>query len=250
MTIRTAIAGAALIAGVLTPTRSALCQPHGGDGFLFGAPAATITLHGGLARPNEGSDIFSFVRNQLTLNRGDFTGGSYGADISFVVAPRWAVQVGFATSGQTVPTNYRDYVDNARAEITQSSTLRRTPLSAGVRYYLTPTGRSLGSLAWVPSRMTAYASAGVGITWYRFKQWGDFVDYQTMDVFPATLNSSGNTASQYAALGAEYTLSPSFALNVETRYDHARGTPGASFSGFDKIDLSGMAFSMGLSVRY
>lgn len=250
MLVRTTLAGIAVLVGVAGFTRTANAQPHSGNGFLFGAPAGTLTLRGGRAAPSEGSDIFSFVRQQFTVGRGDFASGSFGADVVFFVRPRWAVQVGVASSNRTVASSYRNFVDNARQEIEQTSQLRRTPITAGVRYYVAPPGRALGELAWVPSKFSAYGAAGVGLTWYRFRQSGDFVDYQTYDVFPATLNSSGHTASQFAALGGEYTLTPWLAVNGETRYDHASARLASSFSGFNRMDLSGLAYTMGLTVRF
>lgn len=250
MRVRTAIAGVAVALGAIAVARPVAGQPHSGNGFLFGSPYGILTLRGGFASPNEGSDLFSFVRKQLTVNRGDFASSSFGVDVAFFVRPRLAVQVGIASSERTIGSSYRDWVDNSRNEIEQTNLLKRTPMSAGLRYYLMPPGRALGELAWVPSRVSAYASAGVGITWYRFRQSGDFVDYQTLDVFPATLNSAGHATSQFAALGGEYTLSPFLALTGEARYDHANAKLASSFSGFDRMDLSGLAYTMGLSVRF
>ena len=37
-------------------------QSGGGDGYLFSAPHATLSIRGGLARPTASSDVFSFVK--------------------------------------------------------------------------------------------------------------------------------------------------------------------------------------------
>lgn len=236
--------------GVLLLPLAAGAQPRAGDGYMFGAPGGSFTVRAGVARPREGSDLFSFVRHELTLDRGAFTGGAIGADLAFFMRPRLALQLGWGLSDRTAPSVYRKWIDNDDKEIEQSSSFRRMPISMGLRYYLTPPGRSLGRLAWVPSRVATYASAGGGITWYQFRQTGDFVDYQTLDVFGSTLVSDYWAPSAFAAAGVEYALGARYGLTGEARYDYARAAMSSDFDGFSRIDLSGVAVTIGLTVRF
>lgn len=120
----------------------------------------------------------------------------------------------------------------------------------GLRYYLTPSGRSLGRLAWVPTRVAPYVTAGVGSVWYKFKQSGDFVDYKTLDVFHTTLESTSWAPAGYGAAGVDYSLSARVGVVSEARYDYARARMGDDFAGFDRIDLSGISATIGLSFRF
>jgi hypothetical protein len=217
---------------------------------MFGAPKATVTMRGGFARPSESSDLYSFVRDELTIARGDFAGGAWSLDAAFFVRPQLAVQFGVGVSGGSTPSVYRDWVDNNDREIEQTSSLRRMPLSAGLRYYLAPPGRSIGRLAWVPARVAPYVAAGGGITWYHFKQTGDFVDYQTLDVFGSELNSDAWSPSAFLAAGADYALGARIGLVGEARYDWASARLSSDFAGFDRIDLSGLALTVGLAFRF
>jgi hypothetical protein len=49
--------------------------------------------------------------------------------------------------------------------------------------------------------------------------------------------------------GAEFSITPSLALTGDARYLWAKGDLGTDFGGFNKIDLSGVSASIGLSLR-
>src|SRR3954471_10743022 len=79
MTFRRLVAAAALTAAAATP---ALAQ-QGGKGYLFHEPMARITIRGGYDHATAGSDIFDEVTQNLTLRKGDFSSGTFGADVAF-----------------------------------------------------------------------------------------------------------------------------------------------------------------------
>ncbi len=225
-------------------------QPGSGDGFLFGAPRLSITLRGGRAMPSTGSDVYAFVRQHLTVGQASFASSSYSGDIAIRVTGRTAVVLGAGSSGRSVPSEYRDWVDNSNRPIEQSTDLRRTALTVGVRYALVPPGRSIGQLAWVPTRLVPYVATGVGYTWYRFRQSGDFVDYKTLDVFGTTMESSGWVTTTYGAVGMDYAMTARMGLVTEARYDLGSARMSSDFSGFNRIDLSGLAVTAGLAIRF
>lgn len=242
--------GAMLCACAVLAPLGAGAQPSAGNGFLFGAPHGSISLRGGFAQPSAGSDIFSFVHQHLTVGRGDFAGTSLSGDLTVLGSERLALQFGFGYSARSAPSEYRDWVDNKELPIEQSTYLRRMPLTIGLRYYLTAPGRTLGRLAWVPTRVVPYVAAGTGITWYEFRQAGDFVDYKTLDVFNTTLKSSGWAPNVFGALGANYALTARTGLVAEARYDMASGRMSSDFAGFNRIDLSGVSATLGLTFHF
>lgn len=225
-------------------------QPTIGDGFLFGSPRASVTLRTGYANPSAGSDVFSFVREHLTIGRNGFATGAFSGEVAVRTTPRVSVVFGVGTSARTVQSEYRDWVDNNDLPIEQSTLLHRVPITVGVRYNLVPPGRSLSRLAWIPTRNVPYVAAGVGRTYYMFKQTGDFVDYKTLDVFYTEMKSFGWTSSAYAAAGFDHALSARLGLVTEVRYDVGRAPLSNDFSGFDRIDLSGLAVTAGLAIRF
>ncbi len=67
--------------------------------------------------------------------------------------------------------------------------------------YLADPGRSIGRFAWIPNRFAPYVGAGGGAMWYRFRQEGDFIDFDTLKVFPDTFDSDGWTPTVHGVRG-------------------------------------------------
>ena len=239
------VVGGALVVGAPVHAQD------GGKGFLFEAPTAAITLRGGYAAASARSDLFAFAMDTLTLGRSDFAGLTYGADLA-VSAPgsRLDFLLGVAYASSSAPSEFRNWLDTDDQPIEQTTTLHRVPVTVGVKAYLTPRGRAIGRLAWIPARVAPYLGAGVGATWYRFRQEGDFVDYQTLDVFHDRFETSGWGPSAYGAAGVDVSLSPRVALTADARWMVARARVGGDFDGFDDIDLSGLATTAGLTFRF
>ena len=60
-----------------------------GKGFLFHRPVGSFAFRGGYAVANASSDVFDDATTQLTLTKGDFSGVSWGGDISYSTGDRW-----------------------------------------------------------------------------------------------------------------------------------------------------------------
>ena len=143
----------------------------------------------------------------------------------------------------------RDWVDDDGMPIRQSTRLIRRPFGASVRYHLRPRGTALGRYAWVPNRVVPWVGLGAGRMAYSLDQAGEFVDSETLEIFADRYRAAGRTAYAQASAGTSLTLLPSIALTVEARYLFASADGDPSFAGFDKLDLSGLSTSLGLSLR-
>ncbi len=231
-------------------TLFAQTQGDRGDGFLFNRPVFTFAFRGGYDRPTGGSDIYDFTTTQLTLGRSDFAALSYAFDVGVRLNDRVDLTLSGGEARRSTPSEFRKFVDNNDLPIEQVTSLRRVPLTVGVRYALTNPGERIGRLAWIPSRFTPWVGLGGGAMNYSFTQSGDFVDFETLNVFPKTYRSKGWAPMAFASLGADLSLNERFALTGDIRYSVARASLTGAFEGFDKIDLSGTAATMGFSVRY
>ncbi|MEJ7812147.1 MAG: hypothetical protein WKG32_17165 [Gemmatimonadaceae bacterium] len=241
-----AVAASAL-SGLANPAPAA--AQRSGRGFLFGEPLGSIALRGGFSRATAGSDVFSFATDELTLGRGDFSGISLGGELSFRVAPRVDVLVGAAYAGSSAASEIRKWTDQDDRPIEQTTSFRRVPVTASLKLYLADRGRSVGRLAWIPSRYAPYVGVGGGLMWYRFRQDGDFVDVNTLAVFPDRFDSRGWTPTAHGMAGVDFSFSPRLALTGEGRYGWAKARLSEDFSGFDRIDLSGFSATLGFLVR-
>ena len=241
--------GAIVVALVVLADR-ANAQESSGDGFLFKAPAGTVGFRLGFDRATADSDVFTFVTDQLTLNRRDFSSFTFATDFEYRLTPRLGALFSVAISRSTTPSEFRHFIDNNDRPIKQTTGFMRVPLAGSVKAYLASPGRSVGHFAWIPSRYAPYVGGGAGALWYRFAQDGDFIDFATLHVFGDHFNSDGWTPMAQAFVGTDVSLNPRFAVTAEGRYQWARANLSRDFAGFDRIDLSGFAVTAGIAIRY
>jgi opacity protein-like surface antigen len=241
------LAALALTAALTLPAAAAA---QGGDGFLFRPPIGSFTLRGGVDRALGNSDVFEFAHERLTLGSNAFTGFNVGADLAINLSNRVDVVLGVSHARSSARSEFRRFVGEDDLPIEQTTGLARTPVTVSVRAYLAPRGRAVGRFAWIPARVSPYVGVGGGSMWYRFAQEGEFVDEETLDVFRATLRSSSWTPTAHGLAGAEFSLSPRVALTTEARYSWARADMSDDFRDFDRIDLSGLVATAGLSLRF
>lgn len=235
-------------AGMLAVAPPARAQ-RSGNGFLFQRPGGAFVVRVGLDQASANSDVFTFVRDELTLRRSDFRGLSLAGEINAHVSPRTDLVFGIAWSGSRTGSEYRNYLDNNNLPIEQTTSFERVPLTVGFRYYLVPAGETIGHLAWVPSGFAPYLGAGVGAMWYEFRQSGDFINMSNLAVFTDTYKSSDWTLTAHVNAGVDVSLGPRLFFTTEGRYTWARAPMGADFSGFHRIDLSGLALTFGVGYR-
>ena len=220
------------------------------------APAAPVHaqsgngyLHAGYARASAQSEVFDFVIDNLTLDRSSFSGPSIGGEFALAVGQRFAFALDLDYASAVRQSEDRRYFDNNQLPIEQTTSFRRMPLTVNAKLYLMPRGRAVGSLAWIPAKVVPWIGAGGGTMWYRFRQEGDFVDYQTLNVFTARLESAGWAPAFNGLGGVDVTLTPRVAFTADARYTWAKATLSRDFSNFDKIDLSGVTAALGFTIR-
>ena len=243
---RTIVAVAVLTAGA----GAAQAQISHGRGYLFHEPDVKITLRGGYSVASANSDLFSFATNELTLSKHDFSGFTGGVEVAIPLSQRFELSADMSFIHSAHGSEFRNFVDNHDQPIEQTTQFDRVPLFLNARYYLSAPGRSVGKLAWIPAKVAPWIGAGVGTMYYDFRQEGDFVDFTNNNVFNTKLETSSWAPAAQAMAGAEFSLNPSLGLTSEARYLWAKGPVSREFgTGFDKIDLSGVSATVGLTFR-
>lgn len=237
-----------LLAGMLG-TLLAAAPAAAQDGYLFGTPRGSVTFRVGGNHPAASGDLFQFMTDQMTLGRGDFAAVTGGIDLAVRVHRQADLVVGFSSAVSESRSEFRDYVETNDMPIRQTTELKRTPLTAGLKVHLTPRGRSLGRYAFIPSKVNPYVGAGGGIMWYRIEQNGDFVDFETLDIFTSNFLDEGFTGTWYAAAGGDVWLLSRVGVNLEARYNWAKADLDGDFSDFDEIDLRGLQWTIGVTLR-
>jgi hypothetical protein len=225
-------------------------QPQGDPDFLFGRPRGSIGVRGGWLLERADSDLFTFVQEQLTVEPGDFDAPTIAFDVGVAAGSRTEAVFGVEFGGTTIRSEYRAFVDNDRLPITQATRLRQANLSGSLKLALTPRGRQVGSIAWVPNAVVPYVGAGAGALWYQFQQSGDFVDFLDLSVFGDTFESSGWAPSGHVFAGVDVKIARRLYLTGEGRYLWSQAELGPDFSSFDPIDLTGVKLTAGINYLF
>lgn len=233
---------------------AALAMPGGGSGsgqagFRFSAPRASLGLRAGFTFNRAGSDIYDFITENLTVERGDFNAPTFAIDFGWHLSDRVDLVLGLEYGRASKRSEYRDYVDQDDIPIVQDTRLTQVPLTLSVRYYLTSRGRSVGQYAWVPSTAAVYVGGGGGATWYHLEQSGEFVDFRDLAIFEDIFVSDGWAIAGHVLAGVDIKLASSIGLVLEGRYQFASHDLTGSFLGFEPIDLNGLRLMVGISFK-
>jgi hypothetical protein len=242
------LAAAALVVAVAQPRGVAAQAPD----YLFEPPQAALTLRGGVFLPRARSDLHDFLQEYHTVQRGDFAAGAFAVELGLRAHERVDLVFGAGHAAVKRATELRDFEedDAAGSAIRQELRQSQTPLTVGVRGYLIPPGRAVGRLAWVPSAVAPYLGGGVGITRGAVQLEGEFVDYETWDIFYDRYRSSGLSPAVYAAAGVELRIGRQFGVVGEVRREWSEHELGPAFEGFEPLDLTGSRVTLGMQWRF
>lgn len=238
------VAAAAAVLGV------SATQVAAQDGFLFEHPRVTLSVRGGHNVAGTNGDIYDFFTSELTLDKGDFSGFAFAADVGVRVLSHADVVFSVGHTSASERSEFHQWVDQDDLPIEQTTSLQRMPVTATLKLYPLARGRSVGTNAWIPQRLTPFVGAGGGGMHYELSQDGDFVDEESLEIFSDYFTSSGWTSTFHALAGADYWISPRFGVTAEGRYTWASAQLGEDFRRFDDIDLRGFQATAGVSVRF
>jgi hypothetical protein len=162
---------------------------------------------------NASDDVLVSDLGYLSFRIADFNGATAGGEWLFGMGPHFEGGLGLGVYQRTVPTVYLDYVNRNGSEIEQALKLRVVPFTATIRY--SPLGTD--------SPFQPYVGGGVGIFGWRYSESGQFVDFNTGDVFRQSYVGSGAAAGPVALGGVRLQPGP-IGVGFEVRYQHAVGT--------------------------
>lgn len=239
---------------VLTLAAPAWADPaEGGQAspdFRFSAPDMTFGVRVAWIDNRAEGEIYDFLTDELTLEASDFDTVGLAFDLGIRVSSRVDFVLGVEYSNSSTQSEFRDFVDQDGIPIIQTTELTQAPLTASLKFFLTSRGRSVGRYAWVPASFVPYVGGGVGATYYRLYQEGEFVDFVDFAIFEAIFESKGWALSTHAFAGVDVKLSPSFGLVFEGRYQWAEADLNDSFIGFEPIDLTGLRATAGVNWKF
>jgi hypothetical protein len=200
--------------------------------------AGSLELRGGIFVPRADSNLFRDDSELYTVEKSDWKGFTGGAEYSFQIAEH--VELGFHLDGysRTVHTSYRDFVRENGREIQQSLKLTLVPLGVSLRF-VPISGRSI----------TPYATVGADVVFYSYEEFGDFVNFDTLDVVDDSFISEGVAPGFHVAGGIRIPVGHDFRMTGEVRYQWAKADMADDFRG-NKLDMNGLSATVGFNLRF
>ena len=224
--------------------------PRSAPDFLFERPHASVTVRGSWLFTRGDSEWYDFVTDLLTIDTKDFNAPGFGLDVNVPLTSRLEAQGSFDISRSSALSEYRNFVDNNRLPIQQTTSLREINLGANIRYLLMDRGQQVSRLVWVPRRIVPFVGGGAGAFNYRLQQTGDFIDFQDSSVFGDTFVSQGWAPSAQLFGGVDVRVFRRVYVTVDGRYLWAADDLERDFIGFDPIDLAGFRLSGGVNFNF
>jgi hypothetical protein len=184
-------------------------------------------------------DVLNADSTFLAFDSRDFNSWSLGGEWLFPIGGFLEGGAGVTWTQQTVPTVYRDFVDNFGNEIVSQLRLRRTPIDLTLRF--TPFGHR--------SPVQLYGGGGVAVIPWHYREAGDFVDFNNNhNVFTANYEDSGTQAGPVLLGGVRF-QSSGLAVGFETKWHWADAALSNDFAG-TRIDLGGWTYQGTVGFRF
>lgn len=186
-----------------------------------------------------GDDVIVENLGLFAFGVDDFRGGSVGAEWLVSAGDYVEAGIGIGFYQQTVLSVYNDFVNDDGTEIPQDFKLRVTPVTASARFY--PFG--------LDETVQPYGGVGVGFFNWRYSEVGEFIDFNTFDVFRDRFVATGNDVGPVYLAGLRFEFDNRFTIGGEVRYQDVQGVVGID-QGFldERIDLGGLTSSFTISI--
>ncbi len=214
-----------------------------------GAALAQDVVIGGnigmfVVKNEEDRDRNDVLRQNLTFldfYLDDFDSASAGGDFSVSVGSFIEVGAGLNYYKATVPTVYSRFVDSDGTEIESDLKLRNIPLSLTAKVF--PLTRDAG--------VQPYVGAGVQFNRWQYTEVGEFLDFDTGEIFRDSFVDDGMEIGPVFLAGIRFAVGGNLLLGGEWRYSTAKGDldPSLGFYG-DTIDLGGNTWLFTLAYKF
>ena len=183
------------------------------------------------------------LSDALAFEVNDFQTGQLFGEWNVAFGDHIEVGAGLGFYRKTVPTVYLELVDDSEFEIEQQLRLRVVPVTGVVRFL--PLGR--------PGDVQPYVGAGLSVLNFAYTERGDFVDGETLEVYPERYHASGTTLGGLLLGGVRFPLGGDiYGFGIEGRYQFGTGDTGGVEEGFlaDKIDLGATQLNFTFLIRF
>ena len=212
------------------------------------AVPVTVTARLGASSLHGNGDVFHLFGRDLGLGPSSFDAASLELEVAASVGTRTELFLGGIIRGsQEAETRAWDHIQGFE-DAAQWTRLSVTPgFHAGARAYLFERGGAMARQA--QGSANPYAALAVGRGSYALRQWGEFVDAVSQEGFDATFMTRGSYLWAFVGAGIDFSITPTFILNMQARRDFGSPSPDGDFQRFDDLALGGTTLSVGGRVR-
>ncbi len=203
---------------------------------LFSLNAQSINFKIGAFAPGAASDLWDLNFENLAFDKGDMTGTYYGAELELFMGRNFSLAVEGGRYKKDVYTLYTTAEYDDGTPIYQDISLGITTLEADLKIY--PLGHR--------KEFNPYVGGGIGLYFWRYYEGGEFVDFEEEIVYEGEAYTDRITPGFNAKAGFVYRLRRSLGVSMEAKYTVVKGELSELFEGFEKLDLGGFTFSVGI----
>jgi hypothetical protein len=204
------------------------------------AQANSFTVRLGLFSPRGDSRLWSENVRTFDYVVSDFNWLFGGAEFAFELNEFLDFAIGVDGYNRSVASRYRDFVRDDGTEVLQGVNLRVAPLTFGARFF--PVGKF--------HVLLPYVAGGLGLYPFEYRERGDFIDFETTEIFGATYYDRGVGTGVYLAAGLEASLASSVSLVGEYRRHFASAGHSGDFGSYGDFDLDAGQLSLGFTFRF
>jgi hypothetical protein len=220
------------------------------SGFRFDPPKVHFSIQVGADQTKAGNEIVQDVSNWMTLDPRDFHQAKIALEFGVRLSERTDIDFEMVFAGSSKSSEFRDWVDNEDLPIEQTTDFFKSTFGLNVKRYLRNRGERLSQFAWIPTGWAPFVGAGGGLAVYQFGQMGDFIDFQTSEVFGADLESRGHGAIGKVFAGMDFYLGAEWGLTTTWQYTWVTSPMNGDFQQFQPFDLGGLGGQFGVRLLF
>lgn len=200
--------------------------------------AQSFNLKVGAFYPSQESDLWEINRENLFFDKQDMLGAYFGLELEAYVTRFMSLTLEGGRYDREYFSEYRYYEHEDGSPIYQDLYLNMTFLETTLKIY--PFGHR--------GYFNPYLGAGVGIYFWDYGQGGDFIDMETDTIYEGQAISDRATPGVNFKGGFVYRFQQKMGISFEARYTMLKDDLSSHFEGFEKFDLSGFTFTVGINI--
>ncbi len=206
-------------------------------GFAFTTFANhSVNMKVGVFIPYQNSDLWEINRGNLAFNKSDMVDIYYAGEYEYLLTKHFTLSLEGGVYNQEVYTAYRDWEYEDGGLIQQNLALRITSVELAFKLY--PLGHRRA--------LYPYLAGGPGVYFWKYEQWGDFIDTVEGTVEPGYADTSRVALGFHGRAGLVFRVSRNTGLSLEGKYLYLKDNLSDRFQDFEKLDMTALSFNIGV----